>query len=513
MKNYNKILIGLGIAAVCLIGAGFIFKVFAPAIANNKPNATASNESPSKPRFSIPSANAKEIAEMRTRNSKTWLLETRADGTSLLMWQGTIGDIHYKNNPDDPNEPWKNINTDIVPSDLENYDYEITKAGYKVYLKEKFNDGEIVRYEKNGEWLEIKPGALSWVDGIKRQLVSEPRDVLGFPLPDNPNQIYWANAYGGKLDFQFVAQPTRILKILAIENFNNLMPLDRIIFPDADNVYLELDLDFKYSENLKMKQTDKGTIEFKNPKGEIMWEFLQPNFWDSSQPERGGDSDFNISNDMTISIRVHYLWLKEAIFPVYVDPTFSASVATSADDVASVGTNFSTTNQSYAAGQISGFINDSAARFITINIPQGSTINSAYLTLVAAADRTATTMLTDLYAEATNTASQITSEADFNGRATTSGVAWDNIGSWASGTAYVSPDIATPVQEVINRTGWQSGNAINIFWKDRGSTNGALRNGASFDNVTFTTKPLLTIEYWVPKPPGVSPAGGGFLMF
>ena len=49
---------------------------------------------------------------------------------------------------------------------------------------------------------------------------------------------------------------------------------------------------------------------------------------------------------------------------------------------------------------------------------------------------------------------------------TTARVDWDDAGSWVTDAEYNSPDIKTVIQEIVNRIGWASGNAIVIFWND-----------------------------------------------
>ncbi|MFH1462730.1 MAG: hypothetical protein ABIG08_03505 [bacterium] len=218
-----------------------------------------------------PPANAQEIVEMRTQNSKTWLLEVLPDGRAKLAWEGSIGAVHYKKDPNDPNEPWKDIITDIIPLvseqriiNNEQYDYKMDRAEYSVYFKDKFNEGKIVRYEKGGEWLEIKPGNLKWIeDGSlsAEQLISEPRDVTGSPTSRNQS------------------------------------------------------------------------IEFQNQNGETLWYFAPLRYWDSAESRNEGVADFVIKEvrpsevrlpeevglQQILSIRVPYSWLKNALFPVYID--------------------------------------------------------------------------------------------------------------------------------------------------------------------------------------------------
>lgn len=112
----------------------------------------------------------------------------------------------------------------------------------------------------------------------------------------------------------------------------------------------------------------------------------------------------------------------------------------------------------------------SGARFINITVPQGKTIYQAYLTLQSYFTRTATIVNTRISAETVDDASTFADDAAaFDARwanRTVARVDWDNIPTWISNYNYNSPEIRTVIQEIIDRTGWVSGNDIVIFWED-----------------------------------------------
>ena len=72
---------------------------------------------------------------------------------------------------------------------------------------------------------------------------------------------------------------------------------------------------------------------------------------------------------------------------------------------------------------------------------------------------------------------------------------------WAIGVNYDTPPLNTIIQEIVDRTGWVSGNDLVLFFYDYGSTPGvgASRSGASWDHATAPA-PLLRITYAVPAP-------------
>ena len=142
-------------------------------------------------------------------------------------------------------------------------------------------------------------------------------------------------------------------------------------------------------------------------------------------------------------------------------------------------------------------------RFTNITVPKGSTITSAYLTFTARASRSATTVNSKIHGEDADNPGQFSDLADYEGRTrTTAVVNWDDIAAWTLDSEYNSPDISSIIQEIIDRAGWASGNAMVIFWDDHDdrSTHSAerVRAGYAYDE-SATKCAKLHIEY---TPPG-----------
>ena len=142
-------------------------------------------------------------------------------------------------------------------------------------------------------------------------------------------------------------------------------------------------------------------------------------------------------------------------------------------------------------------------RFRDIGIPQGATVTNAYIEFVADESQSVTTNLS-LYAQAIDNAPTFTSNNyNISSRAKTSvSTAWSGIPAWYSGSVYTSPNISSVIQEVINRPGWASGNALAIIITGTGH-----RTPKAYD--TSTSKaPKLVITYSVTPPtptPTVTP--------
>lgn len=131
-------------------------------------------------------------------------------------------------------------------------------------------------------------------------------------------------------------------------------------------------------------------------------------------------------------------------------------------------------------------------RFQGVSIPQGATINSAYFKPTSNGNHSAL-IDTVLSAQDADDAATFSNYADFVGRdKTAESVAWDfgTGDDWTTGELLTSPDISSPIEAVVGRAGWSSGNDLVIFWDDDGSTYGHMRavysyNGSSENAAQF----------------------------
>lgn len=155
------------------------------------------------------------------------------------------------------------------------------------------------------------------------------------------------------------------------------------------------------------------------------------------------------------------------------------------------------------SSEVTWYMYGSGMRFTNITIPQGATINSALLELVAKFASTGETVNTRISAEDIDDAPTFADDAAaFDTRYSTHTAAivdWDNIGGWSAGDTYDSPEIKTVIQEIVDRAGWASGNDIVIFWEDFDNrstiTSGdPLKEPYSY-NGSPTYAPKLVIEY------------------
>lgn len=145
-------------------------------------------------------------------------------------------------------------------------------------------------------------------------------------------------------------------------------------------------------------------------------------------------------------------------------------------------------------------------RFVNINIPKGTEILSAHLKLISDIDIIKDDCNTKISAEDVDDAVEFADDAaafDVRyGNHTTAIVDWNGIPHFVVDEEYTSPDIKDVIQEIVNRGGWASGNAIVLFWEDYGnnSDGDAMRSSVSWDEDPAKA-PTLIIEIPALPPP------------
>jgi len=168
-----------------------------------------------------------------------------------------------------------------------------------------------------------------------------------------------------------------------------------------------------------------------------------------------------------------------------------------ADDGSATAADFY--NASIYLGNYSGSAYRSWYRFQNATIPAGATITSAKLQFQARVSsyNDVITCNVRIHFEGADNPSAPSDLSNLTGRSlTTEYTDWNNIGAWSDDTWYDSPDITDALQEVIDRGGWESGNALVAHVLDNSSTSFAARrvwdrvSGSSYPAklvVTYTT--------------------------
>jgi type IV pilus assembly protein PilY1 len=142
-------------------------------------------------------------------------------------------------------------------------------------------------------------------------------------------------------------------------------------------------------------------------------------------------------------------------------------------------------------------------RFPSVPIPKGSTINSAILSVLPSNSSNDEPKHT-FYGEAADDAAQFAATSNnISGRTRTSAsVLWDNANLGADGSTFFSPpDLKTIVQEIVNRSGWVSGNALSLLWNGNADTT---RDLAIITFDSGPNKEVLTVDFTPPAGTAIS---------
>ena len=103
-------------------------------------------------------------------------------------------------------------------------------------------------------------------------------------------------------------------------------------------------------------------------------------------------------------------------------------------------------------------------------IPAGSIIVSAHVNLKAYSTLSAETVNGKCYFVNNGSPSPPTSIAEGDALPLTTGVAWSSIPAWTSGARYETPDLASDLQAVVNRSDYTTGNNILFVAREVDST-------------------------------------------
>lgn len=146
-------------------------------------------------------------------------------------------------------------------------------------------------------------------------------------------------------------------------------------------------------------------------------------------------------------------------------------------------------------GQIASTFYEAWYHFSDIDIPQGATIIEAKMKFYGYAsvgdDVNARIRLND----SDNAVAPANFAAFVSLAATTAYTNWNDIDTWVANQVYYTPDIASAVQEVVDRTGWTSGNAMMLIVQYVSATNGHYRHAYSYDGSGGSKKASLLITY------------------
>jgi hypothetical protein len=148
-------------------------------------------------------------------------------------------------------------------------------------------------------------------------------------------------------------------------------------------------------------------------------------------------------------------------------------------------------------GSVSSPYYMSAARFTGVNIPRSASVTNAVLKIQSIDQGLSGTVYGQIRSEASDDTVDFSSRYIASASLNSAAVNWDHTSAWSANTWYTSPNIASVVQPVLNRTGWLHGNDLTIFYRTRANSN-QTRSFASF-NSSPSAAPVLEVTYQVYK--------------
>ncbi|MFZ4463944.1 MAG: T9SS type A sorting domain-containing protein [Bacteroidales bacterium] len=125
-------------------------------------------------------------------------------------------------------------------------------------------------------------------------------------------------------------------------------------------------------------------------------------------------------------------------------------------------------------------------RYQNVGIPQGATIDSAFINFYAHEDEADEARIT-IFAEATDNSALFVETETITSRVwTNASISWTITEPWVMWQPYRTPELKSLIQEVVNRQNWSDGNSLTLFF--RGEDQGAslldnARDFESFENI------------------------------
>jgi hypothetical protein len=472
-------------------------------------------------------------ADLRTRTSEHWQNLTNPQQFACCT---VPGPLHYRNDPFDENEEWKDCDLTVNLTPAENWDAACETNGYQVrFWQSRAVNGSTVRmiaqFRRAGCSLTMAPRVLCWVNAAgDKQIISRPKAAITPVIDNDAGTVTWPNAFGAGLHYRYNLRPDQFYKTLVISAKANLpaptigttgLRLTLVMAlawsgarpaafgGDADG---ELDPDEDPSGDPDEEATDPGDYAHKRVTDarEAFW-VRQPRAWDSAEEQHSIAVRCNLLRhdghvQARLSVPASALNNAATVYPVYIDTDMAEEqVAASTDDAYSYGATWPGTpsiNLTAAYVQLGSSTTNYACpgwRW-TPPVPQGVTISSASVSL-RANQSNAGNVTSRWYAEDVDNAATWASDhrpaVEAYAARTTASVQWAQTGITA-GTWYTSSDIATIVQEIADRPGWVASNGFALVAvQTSGDLLNVLYRISSWDeNSAYGAK--LNVSYTVP---------------
>lgn len=383
------------------------------------------------------------------------------------------------------------------------WNLQMVKANYNLFALSQFNSGQIIKWVDplTGKSITFQPMALKWTNAINQiQQISVAQNVQATVEDD---KITWPGAYGAGRDFSYVAGPTRMQKLL------------KIVDPLPATSYDTLELEFIMNPSsgvdiyINGEMWDKKTrfdtaqdVYFKSGDS-VLWSFVVPTAFDSAGNETTGILRLRKSgNALYCSVRFPKSWINNAVFPIYIDPAIDYQTSSSGDDCywTDGGSTYYSTTTTFPIGRYT-YLYKNAMRFVGVTIPDGATIDEAYISIYYHAHN-GTPAEGSLNFEDAADPTQITNQADGQSRTlTTASIGYTPP---TSGTWNNSPSIIPIIEELLASNSYEGGAAMQCIITG-GGVSGLNRADCRTHNYSGNIYgPKLNIVYSTGEPPATN---------
>lgn len=445
-----------------------------------------------------------EDVSRRTRTGKVFnhTLDSSRFATNL-----SIGAVHY----DGP--AWKDIDNTLVPStadvpQLGLADWEMTQDDYEWYALTTLNTVPMWLFRNRSvpaSYITFNPQALQWTNDLDQ--ISQVATIVGGTIGQvSGNSLHWEDAYGAGRNLTLFTSPNRMVKHLTLDAYPGDPPA---FITDGANASLELRFIFDtpsgpdqpdilvngvlWDRKARVQTADE--VEFRLG-GETLFVFAHPVYFDSNESDDAESSGVGTmvltrqGGNVIVGVRVPLAFLQNATYPVTIDPTLDLQVGASSDDAYQ-----KTSGDVVLTGSL-GIVDNvdewNGYRWTSVTVPNSATIDVAHMEVEitnAGWDEPNHTFFGN------DVDSAVTFSATTNnvsGRARTSASeVWDNSNLGAPGR-FNTTDLSPLVNEIVNRTGWGSGNDLVIVFRGDGGARDLAVQSWDQDNANAAT---LHIEY------------------
>jgi len=460
-----------------------------------------------------------ELVNARTLTSKTFDL-----GSERRRITTAIGPVHYRFDPLDAKEPWKDIDRTLV-SDVAGI--RCLSNTYQVRVNEKDLRGE-AEFSYRGKKMRIAPVALEYRNAAgAAQTLSTGADVK--PVVSG-NSVTWPDVFGKGIDFGYTVSHLGFQKVVTIHQTESL-PTPKI---DSKGLRLCAVLSMAWDSTANAPAACAGvtaervSADFSGQEVSLItaaskeapslawgdyWKLHPARAWDAAGKEIEASLDVVSSGGRPFAVvGVAMADLEGAKFPVSIDPTLDPiPVADGGDDGDFYNGSLHTSGTPLQIGvenedDVYNVWPSMFFRFTGVAIPAGATIEAASVVLVSAGGQYDYAAGKTGYLKGRKVANcpAMTASSTYKDTTTypytTAAIEWyPTSTNWVANTSYTSPELKTVVQEIVDLAGWTSGNAIQIEWHYSGPDqievyNGNWRLVHAYEHATYNP-PILNVEY------------------